>query len=103
MFFNQVTSLEEFTNEATQIPGATRVNPVTLQLGEGRQFMSPGYDGISSYSPESKCLWTFAPAPGTALKFTCSKFSVTPMDPVGERCRGESQTCRKQNELDCFR
>jgi len=69
--------------------GATRVNPVTLQLGEGRQFMSPGYDGISAYSPASKCLWTFAPAPGTALKFTCSKFSVTPMDPVGERCRGD--------------
>merc|ERR1712110_759308 len=69
--------------------GATRVNPVMLQLGEGRQFMSPGYDGISSYLPESKCLWTFAPAPGTALKFTCSKFSVTPMDPVGERCRGD--------------
>merc|ERR1719402_588918 len=71
------------------LSGATRGNPVILQLGEGRQFMSPGYDGISSYSPESKCLWTFAPAPGTALKFTCSKFSITPMDPVGERCSGD--------------
>merc|ERR1711936_16498 len=71
------------------LSGATRGNPVILQLGEGRKFMSPGYDGISSYSPESKCLWTFAPAPGTALKFTCSKFSVTPMDPIGQKCRGD--------------
>jgi len=69
--------------------GATRGNLVTLAAGEGRQFLSPGYDGISSYSPESKCLWTFAPAPGTSLRFTCSKFSVTPMDPVGEKCRGD--------------
>ena len=85
-------NLKVFTNEATQIPGATRGNLVTLAAGEGRQFFSPGYDGISSYSPESKCLWTFAPAPGTSLRFTCSKFSVTPMDPVGEKCRGESKT-----------
>ena len=74
-------------------PGASRGNPVILAAGEGRQFLSPGYDGTSAYSPETKCLWTFVPAPGTSLRFTCSKFSVTPMDPVGEKCRGESQKC----------
>merc|ERR1712004_539828 len=69
--------------------GATRGNPVILNEGEGRRFLSPGYDGVSSYLPESKCLWTFAPAPGTSLRFTCSRFSVTPIDPVGEKCRGD--------------
>merc|ERR1712223_1041937 len=69
--------------------GATRGNPVILNEGEGRRFLSPGYDGVSSYLPESKCLWTFAPAPGTSSRFTCSRFSVTPIDPVGEKCRGD--------------
>merc|ERR1711936_366957 len=71
------------------VSGASRGNPVILAAGEGRQFLSPGYDGTSAYSPETKCLWTFVPAPGTSLRFTCSKFSVTPMDPVGEKCRGD--------------
>merc|ERR1712226_335091 len=70
--------------------GATRGSLVTLAAGEGRRFVSPGFDGVSAYSPESKCLWTFAPASGASLRFTCTKFSVTPMDPVGEKCRGES-------------
>merc|ERR1711910_310027 len=69
--------------------GATRGSLVTLAAGEGRRFVSPGFDGVSAYSPESKCLWTFAPASGASLRFTCSKFSVTPMDPVGEKCRGD--------------
>merc|ERR1712226_975585 len=69
--------------------GATRGSLVTLAAGEGRRFVSPGFDGVSAYSPESKCLWTFAPASGASLRFTCTKFSVTPMDPVGEKCRGD--------------
>merc|ERR1711910_203737 len=47
--------------------GATRGNPVILNEGEGRRFLSPGYDGVSSYLPESKCLWTFAPAPPSVV------------------------------------
>merc|ERR1712013_639299 len=61
--------------------GETRGNPVILNEGEGRRFLSPGYDGVSSYLPESKCLWTFAPAPGTSLRFTCSRFSYIPFSP----------------------
>ena len=69
--------------------GATSTTPVVLAAGEGRQFTSPGFDGVSGYTAESKCLWTFAPAVGTTLSFSCSAFSITSTAAVGERCSGE--------------
>ena len=69
--------------------GATSTTPVVLAAGEGRQFTSPGYDGVSNYAAEAKCLWTFAPAPGAELAFSCSAFSIISTAAVGERCAGE--------------
>ena len=71
------------------LTGATSTTPVVLAAGEGRQFTSPGFDGISGYAAESKCLWTFAPATGATLSFSCSAFSITSTAAVGERCAGE--------------
>ena len=71
-------------------PGATSTTPVVLAAGEGRQFTSPGFDGVSNYAAETKCLWTFAPAAGATLSFSCSAFSITSTAPVGERCAGNS-------------
>merc|ERR1711953_598055 len=69
--------------------GATSTTPVVLAAGEGRQFTSPGFDGVSNYAAETKCLWTFAPAAGATLSFSCSAFSITSTAPVGERCAGD--------------
>ena len=71
------------------LTGATSTTPVVLAAGEGRQFTSPGYDGVSGYAAEAKCLWTFAPAVGATLSFSCSAFSITSTAAVGERCAGE--------------
>ena len=69
--------------------GATSTTPVVLAAGEGRQFTSPGYDGVSNYAAEAKCLWTFAPAAGAELTFSCSAFNIISTAAVGERCAGE--------------
>jgi hypothetical protein len=84
--------VSSFAQEAcidVTVSGATSTTPVVLAAGEGRQFTSPGFDGISGYAAESKCLWTFAPAVGAALSFSCSAFSITSTAPVGERCSGD--------------
>ena len=62
-----------------------------LAAGEGRQFTSPGYDGVSNYAAEAKCLWTFAPAPGAELAFSCSAFSIISTAAVGEKGGSEDE------------
>merc|ERR1712110_706027 len=84
--------VSSFAQEActdVTVSGATSTTPVVLAAGEGRQFTSPGFDGVSGYTAESKCLWTFAPAVGTTLSFSCSAFSITSTAAVGERCSGD--------------
>jgi len=71
------------------VTGATSTTPVVLSAGEGRQFTSPGYDGSSTYSASVKCLWTFVPAAGATLTFSCSAFSVPSTAAVGETCAGD--------------
>merc|ERR1711881_38768 len=84
---SSIYSLESCTDVSSS--GATSTTPVVLAAGEGRQFTSPGYDGVSGYAAEAKCLWTFAPAAGATLSFSCSAFSITSTAPVGERCAGD--------------
>jgi len=84
--------VSSFAQEActdVTVSGATSTTPVVLAAGEGRQFTSPGFDGVSGYAAESKCLWTFAPAVGATLSFSCSAFSITSTAAVGERCSGD--------------
>ena len=71
------------------VTGATSITPIVLASGEGRQFTSPGYDGSSSYAASAKCLWTFAPAAGATLTFSCSAFTVPSTAAVGETCAGD--------------
>ena len=68
--------------------GATSVTPVVLAAGDGRQFTTPGYDGSTGYGKQAKCLWTFAPATGATLTFSCSTFDLTATSAVGDKCTG---------------
>ena len=68
--------------------GATSTTPVVLAAGEGRQFTSPGYDGSTGYGTQAKCLWTFTPATGATLTFSCSAFDLTATSAVGDKCTG---------------
>ena len=70
------------------LPGATSTTPVVLAAGEGRQFTSPGYDGSTGYGNQAKCVWTFAPATGATLTFSCSAFDLTATSAVGDKCTG---------------
>jgi len=76
------------------------VTPVELAAGEGRQFISPGYDGVTSYTNQAKCLWTFAPAAGATLTFSCSAFSLTATSNVGELCTGDHATIQPYVRTD---
>merc|ERR1712018_232139 len=69
--------------------GATSTTPVVLAAGEGRQFTSPGYDGSTGYGTQAKCLWTFTPATGATLTFSCSTFDLTATSAVGDKCTGD--------------
>ena len=71
-----------------QRSGATSTTPVVLAAGEGRQFTSPGYDGSTGYGNQAKCVWTFAPATGATLTFSCSAFDLTATSAVGDKCTG---------------
>ena len=70
--------------------GATSVTPVVLAAGDGRQFTTPGYDGSTGYGKQAKCLWTFAPATGATLTFSCSTFDLTATSAVGDKCTGKN-------------
>ena len=69
-------------------PGATTATPVVLAAGEGRQFVSPGYDGATSYANKLKCLWTFTPATGATLTFSCAAFATAATSAAGDLCTG---------------
>ena len=71
-----------------QYSGATSTTPVVLAAGEGRQFTSPGYDGSTGYGNQAKCVWTFTPATGATLTFSCSAFDLTATSAVGDKCTG---------------
>merc|ERR1740123_712521 len=72
-----------------QFSGATSTTPVVLAAGEGRQFTSPGYDGSTGYGNQAKCIWTFTPATGATLTFSCSAFDLTATSVVGDKCTGD--------------
>merc|ERR1712203_876076 len=76
---SSIYSLESCTDVSSS--GATSTTPVVLAAGEGRQFTSPGYDGSTGYGNQAKCLWTFIPATGATLTFSCSAF--------GDKCTGD--------------
>merc|ERR1719245_1826576 len=82
-----IYSLESCTD--TSSSGATSVTPVVLAAGDGRQFTTPGYDGSTGYGKQAKCLWTFAPATGATLTFSCSTFDLTATSAVGDKCTGD--------------
>merc|ERR1712165_663916 len=82
-----IYSLESCTDVSSS--GATSTTPVVLAAGEGRQFTSPGYDGSTGYGKQAKCLWTFAPATGATLTFSCSTFDLTATSAVGDKCTGD--------------
>merc|ERR1712110_905853 len=81
-----IYSLESCTDVSSS--GATSTTPVVLAAGEGRQFTSPGYDGSTGYGNQAKCVWTFAPATGATLTFSCSAFDLTATSAVGDKCTG---------------
>merc|ERR1719245_2035408 len=82
-----IYSLESCTD--TSSSGATSVTPVVLAAGDGRQFTTPGFDGSTGYGKQAKCLWTFAPATGATLTFSCSTFDLTATSAVGDKCTGD--------------
>merc|ERR1712115_709829 len=83
-----IYSREDCTD--TSISGATTVTPpVVLAPGEGRQFISPGYDGTANYAHQAKCIWTFSPASGSQLSFSCSAFNTVATSAPGDLCKGD--------------
>merc|ERR1719295_2571443 len=84
---SSIYSLESCTDVSST--GATSITPVVLAAGEGRQFTSPGYDGSTGYGNQAKCVWTFAPATGATLTFSCSAFDLTATSAVGDKCTGD--------------
>merc|ERR1712184_223758 len=82
-----IYSLESCTDVSSS--GATSTTPVVLAAGDGRQFTTPGYDGSTGYGKQAKCLWTFAPATGATLTFSCSTFDLTATSTVGDKCTGD--------------
>merc|ERR1712088_903351 len=82
-----IYSLESCTDVSSS--GATSVTPVVLAAGDGRQFTTPGFDGSTGYGKQAKCLWTFAPANGATLTFSCSTFDLTATSAVGDKCTGD--------------
>ena len=89
---------------ATCSNSGTTPTTVTLSAGEGRQFQSPSYP--ASYGTQQSCTYSFEPASGAQLVFSCDDVDLSATSAVGALCTGDYlrfyDSAGTLNERYCF-